>query len=158
MLGANCTASDGRMRNGAVSHGSMHHFESLDMVTVPGCFLGCGTASLAWEGQLPGAASWRRALEAAPYPSSMDRSLSQIPRAVLGSSVPATMSISHPVSSLQGPARRTAVRVENLVCLKAVGVFIGLFLEFCMASVLGTAALQRGTRMLHLWDTHLTPP
>lgn len=48
--------------------------------------------------------------------------------------------------------------MENLVCLRVVGVFIGLFLEFCMASVLGTAALQQDTGMLHLWDTHLTPP
>lgn len=57
-----------------------------DMVTVPGCFLGCGTASMAWEGQLPGAASWGRALEAAPYPC-----------AALGSSMLLTMSISHRV-------------------------------------------------------------
>jgi len=29
MLGSNCTASDGSMRHGAVSHGSTYHFESL---------------------------------------------------------------------------------------------------------------------------------
>lgn len=47
--------------------------------------------------------------------------------------------------------------MENLVCLRTVGVFIGLFLEFCTASVLGTAALQQGTGMPHPWDSHLAP-